>query len=247
MGLHQVIEVCVIVFLGSILQGAVGFGIGLFSIPLLVWFGVPLPSTVAIIVVASGLQTAWSWFKTREHMDWRDPLPISAIRLLSLPAGLIVLGILSTQGQALIKHVVGAVILAILVAQWAFKIRPRPRVAVGWTWLAGLVSGFLTGLISMGGPPLVMWVMAHDWPSHRSRAFLWLSFLIATPVMIGFLLWRFGHPLVLPMSIGAALTPVIVGGSIVGLRIGRLMNRSHLRMAMTILLIVIAVTSMIGR
>jgi uncharacterized membrane protein YfcA len=49
------------------------------------------------------------------------------------------------------------------------------------------------------------------------------------------------------MLIGAALTPIIVSGSIVGMRIGRLMNRSHLRMAMTVLLIVIAVTSMIGR
>jgi uncharacterized membrane protein YfcA len=246
MGLQQILEICTIVFLGSILQGAVGFGIGLFSIPLLVWFGVSLPATVAIIVVASGLQTAWSWYKTREHMDWRDPIPMTAIRLLALPAGIIVLGVLSAHGQSAIKHVVGGVILAILAAQWLFKVRPRDRIATGWMWLAGLVSGFLTGLISMGGPPLVMWVMAHDWPSHRARAFLWLSFLIATPVMMGLLLWRFGSPLAVPMLIGIMLTPIIVAGSIVGMRLGRLMNRSRLRLAMTILLIVIAVSSMIG-
>ncbi len=247
MGLHQVFEVCVIVFLGSILQGAVGFGIGLFSIPILVWFGIQLPATVAIIVVASGFQTLWSWFKTREHMDWRDPLPITAIRLLALPLGIFALGLLNAQGQGRIKQVVGGVILAILAAQWLFRIKPRQRVAPIWTWVAGLISGFLTGLISMGGPPLVMWVMAHDWPSHRSRAFLWLSFLIATPVMLGFLLWRFGQPMVIPILVGAALSPVIVAGSIVGMRFGRLMSRSHLRVAMTVLLVIIAVTSVMGR
>jgi uncharacterized membrane protein YfcA len=246
MDLRQVCEICTIVFLGSILQGAVGFGIGLFSIPLLVWFGVPLAATVAIIIVASGLQTAWSWYKTREHMDWRDPIPISAIRLLTLPAGIVVLGILSSHGQSVIKQVVGGVILAILVSQLLFKVRPRNRIATGWMWLAGLVSGFLTGLIGMGGPPLVMWVMAHDWPSHRARAFLWLSFLIATPVMMALLLWRFGSPLILPMLIGMALMPIVLAGAIVGMRVGQLMNRSRLRLAMTVLLIIIAISSMVG-
>ena len=33
-------------------------------------------------------------------------------------------------------------------------------------------SGVLAGLCGMGGPPLVLWAMAHDWPTQRIRGFL---------------------------------------------------------------------------
>lgn len=242
---HQILEAGIIIFLGSILQGAIGFGIGLFSIPIMVWAGIGLPATIAIVTVASGLQTGWSWQRTRDHLPWRDPVPITIVRLLAMPLGIVALGVLSGQGQGVAKQVVGAAIIVILAAQWIFQVKPRQHLAPAWMWVAGLSSGFLTGMISMGGPPLVMWVMAHDWPGRRARAFLWESFLIATPFMMALLGWQFGRAMIIPMLFGAILTPLIVAGSAVGLRVGAMMNRVHLRFAMTILLLIIAVTSLV--
>jgi hypothetical protein len=34
----------------------------------------------------------------------------------------------------------------------------------------------LAGICGMGGPPLVLWAMAHDWPADKVRAFLFACF-----------------------------------------------------------------------
>lgn len=241
----QLVEICVILFLGSLLQGAVGFGMGMFSISVMIWFHIPITSAVAIVIVASGLQTLWSWYNNREHLDWREPVRISVIRMMTVPLGIMTLGVLSVQSQAVIKQVVGGVIVIVLLAQWGLRIKPREKVAEEWMWVAGLSSGFLTGLIDMGGPPLVLWVMAHDWPNRKARAFLWFSSFLVGPVMIALLLWRFGAGLIFPMLLGVVMTPVIIGGTWWGLRVGQLMNRSRLRVAMMVLLLVIAVASLV--
>ncbi len=246
MALAQLLEICAILFLGSVLQGAVGFGMGMFSISVMIWLHIPITSAVAIVIVASSLQTLWSWYNNREHLHWREPVTISAIRILTVPLGILTLGVLSAQSQAVIKQVVGGVIVLVLLAQWGLRIKPREKVWGGWMWVAGLCSGFLTGLISMGGPPLVLWVMAHDWPSHKARAFLWFNFTVVAPVMIALLLWRFGGGLIVPMLLGAAMTPVIIGGAWGGLRVGHLMNRARLRVAMTLLLLIIAASSLMA-
>ena len=41
------------------------------------------------------------------------------------------------------------------------------RVLPGW---------FLLGLCGMGGPVMVLWVLAHDWPMNKARAFLFFLF-----------------------------------------------------------------------
>ncbi len=242
----QFAEIGVILFLGSLLQGAVGFGMGMFSISLMIWFHIPITSAVAIVIVASGVQAGWSWYNNRTHIEWRQPLAMAAIRTAATPLGILTLGVLSLQSQSVIKQVVGGVIVVVLAAQWGLRIKPREKVAGGWTWLAGISSGFLTGLIEMGGPPLVLWVMAHDWSSRKARAFLWFNFTIDAPVMIALLLWRFGQGMIVPMLMGAALIPVVVAGAWMGLRLGRLMDRSRLRLAMTMLLLIIAASSLTG-
>jgi uncharacterized membrane protein YfcA len=241
----QIIQACCVVFGGSVLQGAVGFGMSMFSISILIWLGMPVQATVAMLVVASGFHTFWSWQSTRAHSNWREVVPMAAIRILFLPLGIILLGVLSGQQQRSIKQLVGAIILIILAAQWAFKIKPRHQLSGGWMWLAGSASGFLTGLIDMGGSPQVMWVMAHDWPTLRARGFLWLSYLMQCPFAIVLLWLQFGHPILGPMLLGALFTPVVVAGSILGVRLGGYMSRGHLRLAMTILLAMIGVTSLI--
>lgn len=201
--------------------------------------------TVAMLIAAAGFHTLWSWLNTREHCQWRQVLPMAGIRVLFLPLGILVLGILSAQQQHSIKQFVGGIIIAILLGQWAFRIKPRPQLASGWMWLSGSLSGFLTGLINMGGTPQAMWVMAHDWTTIRSRCFLWTTSLLQCPFAIALLWMKFGNAILTPMAIGAMFAPVIIIGSSVGMYLGGYMSRGHLRLAMTILLMVIGVTSLI--
>lgn len=241
----QFAQICTIVFAGSMLQSAVGFGLGLFSMPLMIVCGVPITTAVSVVAIVSALQSAWSWFHNRQHVNWRDPVAITLISMIAMPAGIFLLEYISTQSQSVARKSIGAAILVILLAQLIFKVKPRQKLASGWSWLAGGLGGFLTGLFGTGGPPLVMWVMAHDWSNERSRAFLWLAFLMMTPAKVSLLLWRFGDSVVWPMAAGFAMIPAVMIGALIGMYFGRLMSKTVLRGAMVTLLAIIAITSMI--
>ena len=57
---------------------------------------------------------------------------------------------------------------------------------------------------------MMAWVMRQDWPNQRQRAFLWLSFLLALPVQIVLMTWRFGSPWRDGLRVGSAAIPVVL-------------------------------------
>lgn len=96
----------------------------------------------------------------------------------------------------------------------------------------------------MGGPPLVLWVMAHDWTAERTRAFLFASFMSLVPVQLALLYWTFGKDVVYGIAVGAALSPVVFLGSLFGLRVGALIPKPLLRRLAFFLLVAIALNAM---
>jgi len=242
----QIIEVSVALVFACALQGAVGFGAGMFAIPLMVWAGVGLPESIAVTLGGVVVQTGWNLYRYRDHVRVRDTLPLFFLRVLTLPVGIVLLGVLVSFGQARVKQVIGGVLLMILIFQWLLKVGPRERVAWGWTVLAGCASGLTAGLVGMGGPPAVLWVMAHDWPAKQARAFLWATFLMLTPVNAVLLAWKFGGGIWGPVLLGLCLAPLVVLGSEAGMRAGALMSRQRLRVAAFGLLLLLALASLLG-
>ncbi len=96
----------------------------------------------------------------------------------------------------------------------------------------------------MGGPPLVLWVMAHDWTAERTRAFLFASFMGLVPVQLTLLYWTFGKDVVYGMAVGAALSPVVLLGSLLGLRVGARFSKPLLHRLAFLLLVAIALNAM---
>ena len=75
-------------FSGSILQGAVGFGFGLFAIPILVWAGVRLSEAIAIMSISIFTQVLVATYQLRADVRWRDVVPASLIRYITIPIGI---------------------------------------------------------------------------------------------------------------------------------------------------------------
>jgi uncharacterized membrane protein YfcA len=90
----------------------------------------------------------------------------------------------------------------------------------GWGGVAFLGSGFLAGICGMGGPPLVLWAVAHDWPTQRIRGFLCATFATSIPIQIVLLAVTFGMPILWYVAVGIALLPLVYAGSAVGLPVG---------------------------
>ena len=235
----QYLLVSLILFASSVVQGAVGFASGLFGIPLLMLTGITLPDAVAISLVAAAVQNIVAVWQLRHQIDYPATLRPTLIRFAFLPLGVWALHLIGEENKDLANQIVGLVIIGIIILQLATNVRPQPRLHSAWEWLAFSAGGFLLGLCGMGGPPMALWVLAHDWPMNRARGFLY--FIFATGVVPqGLLLWlAFGNPILYAMLLGLVALPAVLLGLWLGLWISRLIPDRLLRILSLLLLLLI--------
>lgn len=244
---HVLILAALILFLGALLQGAIAFGISLFATPLLLNIGVPLPTVLATMSLATAIQSASGAHDLRRAVPWRRVATALPWRLAGLLAGLWALRRLAAASTTGIRFWVGFAMLALTLLQALWRPTPRPRLHPAWDAAALLVSGFCAGLVSMGGPALVLWVMAHDWDARRTRGFLFASFLCLVPVQLTLLYHNFGAPILRGLALAAILSPAILFGSLIGLRLGRRFSKIWLQRLAYAVLFFIALNAMAPR
>ncbi|WP_425616212.1 TSUP family transporter [Anatilimnocola sp. NA78] len=237
--------VLLILLASSIVQGAVGFAGGLFGIPLLMLTGISLPEAVLINMVASLVQNALGAWRLRREIPLALAFRPSIIRLITLPLGVATLYWVGNANKDLASQVVGCIILLILAAQWLLSVPPQDHLHWAWEVVAFGMGGFLLGLCGMGGPMMVLWVMAHRWPIIRAKAFLY--FIFATGMIPqAFFLWLFfGNSLFAALWLGLAGIPALVVGMLIGLKIGSHLPDHVVRRLTIGVLVLIAVSSIL--
>jgi hypothetical protein len=97
----------------------------------------------------------------------------------------------------------------------------------------------------MGGPPLVLWLNAHDWSTQRIRALLATLFLLLVPWQLAVYYLRFGAPILHMMALAAAYMPLVVLGGWSGNVCGDRLPRRQLRSLSYALLLAIAMFSIL--
>jgi len=235
----------VILFGASLIQSMIGFAFNLIAIPLLVWSGFTLGESVAMTAIPIFVQLSLSGWQLRGHIIPREIVRPALIRFLTLPAGIALLAWINAADTAIIKTFVGVVLLAILFIQHTVRFTPRTHLHPLWDWLAFGLSGLMLGMVGMGGPPVVLWLMAHDWPPKRIRAFVTALFWIAAPVQIALLYGRLGDEAARAFGWGLLLLPVVIVAALLGVRIGNTFDRARLQQAVTLFLFLTAIASMI--
>lgn len=242
---EQIAWLTAVLFLAPAIQAAVGFGAGLFAIPVLVWAGLTLPQATGAVMPGVLAQTLWNCYRVRAQLPWRATLPLFIWRGLALPIGVWIMGLISTD-MTLAKRVIGVFLLVALIVRVLFQPKPRAQIGAAWTAVAGILSGLGAGTVGMGGPPASLWVLAHDWPPLVQRSALWLTFLLLIPLHTGLLIYRFGDPLIIAMAGATALIPVSLLGAVVGANLGERMNRKQLTFVMLAMLFIIAIRSIMA-
>ena len=235
-----------VLFLSSAIQSIIGFAFNLLAVPLLIWSGYSLAQSVAITSIPILVQVTVATWKLRDHVHWREVVPASLIRYLTLPIGISLLYLVNRLDPAHVKQIVGLFLLLILASQRWIHIRPREKLAFGWDLLAFGMSGIMLGMIAMGGPPVVLWLMAHDWSALRTRAFMAALFLMAAPVQVILLYWKLGDAVASAFVLGLAMTPLVVAGSLIGIRLGNRLDRERLRKAIFLFLFLTGVASLVS-
>lgn len=246
MDIVEIIKIGIVMILGSIIQSSSGFGFGLFAIPLFLFLGFSLPEAVIIVVIGSAIQKIYAVTELWKAVDWKEVSPYIVVGLVSLPLGVFSMYSISSLSQASVKQVVGFCVFLLLILQWKGVLRPKEKIRRFWGFLAGFFSGFFNGLANIGGPPLVLWILAHRWPNEKMRAIPIVFSLVFVPFQVSFMFILFGSSILLtPMFKVALSTPFILLGTWIGLKIGGKFSKEHLRIYMGLLLLLIAVTSIL--
>lgn len=210
----------VIVAIGAALQGAVGFGLGLFAVPLLLLFApelVPGP-----LLAASMVLTMFLAQHERGAIAWRD----LGWALLGRVAGIVAAAaLLATVSQTSLGLWSGVLVLvAVGLSASGLHVPPAPRSLVA----AGALSGLLGTAVSIGGPPIALLYQRE--PGPRLRGTLAAFFLIG----VGMSLVGLGvadHFGIVELRLAAYLVPGILLGFLVSRRAARFLDRGYTRPA----------------
>lgn len=137
-----------VVALGALVQGAVGYGMALVASPLLALLEptlVPVP-LLLLTSVHAVLAAVRDW----RHADWTG---IGWAMLGRLPGtGLGVLAVVALSPRVFAALIGLGVLVCVLLSLLSWRPRPRP----GSLLLAGLVSGAGGTAASIGGPPIAL-------------------------------------------------------------------------------------------
>ncbi len=243
MDISLLITIGAILFICSTIQGAVGFAFNIFAIPLLIWSGLSLPVSITITSIPIFMQSLTSSYKLRNYIKWKEVAVGSIFRYIGLPIGIYLLTLLAGFNENNIKQIVGIVILLIVVLQSFLKIKPMEKVGFFWTFISFFSSGIFLGMVSMGGPPVILWVMAHKWNALSIRAFLSALFFIASPFLLILLYYNFGHELIKYFIVGLSFTPLVVIGTLIGVKLGNYLDHIILKKIIMSLLVITSLVS----
>ncbi len=234
-----------IMFGGSIVQGAIGFALGMIAVPLLVEAGFSLSQAVALTTLAIGIQVLFGAWRLRAHIPWGDVKLAAAVRYLTVPIGvLLLLSVESMDAQGM-KRLVGiGVLLGVLMRSFA-RSKAARDLPLPVSVATFCLSGVLQGLVAMGGPPVVLWMTTRDWRAQQARAFTMTLFLLNAPLQVLLLLLLSRTMSVDVLLMALVLTPFIFLGTTIGLRIGDRFSKPLLNKAALGVLMVIALNAIL--
>jgi uncharacterized membrane protein YfcA len=218
-----VILVALIVLVAALVQGVMGFGGALIAMPLLAaLLGIKTAAPAfALIGVAA---TFFNSVRLRRHATGKDLIQLALPAVLGIPLGV---WLLARVDEAIVTRVLGVVLVAYAVyALLGWAVPPLRHRA--WAFVVGFTSGILTGAYNTGGPPVVVYGVAREWPADRFRANLQTFFLLSSAFVVA-LHGLAGH-LTAPVWQCALISlPTLLVGQLIGARLCRYLNPAVFR------------------
>lgn len=150
-----------ITFVAAMIQGVVGLGFAMVSVPILALID-PSLAPVPQLLITLPLTFAMAW-RERSHVALRDVGWVVAGRV---PGALIGVVLLAVASQAALEVLIaGLVLIAVVIIASGLHVARTPGTQFG----AGIFSG-VSGLVaSIGGPPLALLYTRDEGPVVRSN------------------------------------------------------------------------------
>ncbi len=226
-----VIVAVVATVLGATIQGSIGFGMNLVTVPAL---ALVLPEALPVAVIVLGIPISVGMLRHERHA--LDRAGVGWIMVGRVPGSVAGAWVVATVSTSTLQAVAGIVVLALVLASVAM---PPVAVRPGSQLVAGAVSGLSGTAAGIGGPPLALLYQRSTGPTMRST--LAASFFFGTLLSIATLALarEVGREQLL---LGAGLAPLVAVGTIAGRRLHGWLDRGWLRSAVLVFAAAAAVT-----
>ncbi|MGH8978482.1 MAG: sulfite exporter TauE/SafE family protein [Acidimicrobiia bacterium] len=208
---------------GATIQGAIGFGMNLVTVPVLALL---LPESLPLVAVLLGIPISIAMLRHEHHALDRNGL--AWIITGRVPGSIIGAWVVATVTVATLQGLIGAFVL-VFVGTSLFT--PPIPVRSETQLAAGAVSGVTGTAAGIGGPPIALLYQHHSGPAMRST--LAASFFFGTLLSIITLsvARQVGWDQV---GLGLGLAPLVVAGSYAGRRFHDFLDRGWMRPAVLV-------------
>jgi uncharacterized membrane protein YfcA len=222
MTIQQFVFIALIVLGASIIQALFGFGFGLISVPLMIFF-VDLPTAVVTATAVSTVSCAIQWWESRavQAREMSQRLVCSAI--IGMPFGL---WLLLNLDARLMKGILGIVVLfGVFLSIKGFDLQRLPK---QFDYAMGVIAGVLSTATSTNGPPLVFLLHARhfepqDFRAVLNRVFTFLNFFTLVIFTLA------GKMTGEALQLALLSIPVMGTGVFIGTRLRTRINPDHFR------------------
>lgn len=220
--------------IGAAVQGGLGFGMNLVSVPV---FALVLPKALPVTVIVLGIPVALGMVRYERHAV--DRVGVGWVTVGRVPGTILGAWIVVTVSTSVLDALAGGIVLLLVVASVAMPPLPvQPATQIG----AGLFSGATGTSAGIGGPPLALLYQRHPGPAMRST--LAATFVIGTCLSLVTLVAA-GEVHADQLLLGVGLTPVVLFGSVAGRRLHGFLDRGWLRPAVLAFAAATAVTALV--
>lgn len=210
MGMGTWLMSLALVAIAGFTRGFSGFGSAMILAPSLSLLVHPQEAIAAIILLE---MTAGAGLlpEASKTAQWKAVLPLVLSAAVTVLAGAY---LLTHLDPVLIRRCIGGLLLFFVLLLMSGKTyHPHPSLAL--TCGVGALSGFLTGLASMGGPPVVLFEMSGDNTAAANRA-NFIVFFALTQAIASISYFASGILTVAVWRLFAAWVPVYVVGLLLG-------------------------------
>jgi uncharacterized membrane protein YfcA len=219
---------------GASVQGSIGFGMNLVTVPVIAIIEpAALPATAVLLGVPMSMAMVQHEHKAidRRSVGW--------ILVGRLPGTIIGAAVVALVATSTLSVIVGLVVLAsVAMSVFGRAIDVNPRTCA----IAGVESGVMGTAAGIGGPPLALLFQHHEGPVMRST--LAASFFFGTMLSLVTLAVahkvEWGH-----LAFAAMLTPAVLLGFAVSRALRRVLDRGWLRPAVLIFAAVSAIVAIV--
>lgn len=208
------LEFTAVTLLAGVVLGFTGFGGALVMAPVFMTLVDPLTATSIILIVNAVVGLA-NLRQVGAETDWSIAKPLAIAACLTSPIGV---WLVSSIDGDLVRRIVAVIVLVAsvgLALRWKFPFSIRKPIGNA---VLGAASGSLFGFGGVGGPPVIIGMLAEEIPPRVTRATLLTFFAIVQTCTLA-LLTLMGGVTASGVLYGIAMAPAYYLGSAIGLRL----------------------------